>query len=85
MPATRRIADRVDFRAPAVVGLMIATLGTYLLRIITIGTTRERIVWYLTVYFIGYRTAKLSAISFRRPSLAIGSKNRRPDPYRIDR
>jgi EmrB/QacA subfamily drug resistance transporter len=53
MPLTGRIADRIGPRAPAVVGLMIATLGTYLLHTISIDTSREHIIWYLTVLYVG--------------------------------
>lgn len=53
MPVTGRIADRIGPRAPAVVGLTIATLGTYLLHTISIDTPREHIIWYLAVLYIG--------------------------------
>jgi MFS family permease len=53
MPVTGRIADRIGPRTPAVVGLIIATLGTYLLHTITIDTSREHIVWYLIVLYVG--------------------------------
>jgi EmrB/QacA subfamily drug resistance transporter len=53
MPVTGRIADRFGPRLPAVIGLAIATLGTYLLHTITIDTSREHIIWYLTVLYIG--------------------------------
>jgi EmrB/QacA subfamily drug resistance transporter len=53
MPVTGRIADRFGPRPPAVIGLTIATLGTYLLHTITIDTSREHIIWYLTVLYIG--------------------------------
>lgn len=53
MPVTGRIADRFGPRPPAVIGLAIATLGTYLLHTITVDTSREHIIWYLTVLYVG--------------------------------
>lgn len=63
MPVTGRIADRIGPRAPAVVGLIIATLGTYLLHTITIDTSREHIIWYLTVLYIGVGTGLMPITS----------------------
>jgi EmrB/QacA subfamily drug resistance transporter len=53
MPITGRIADRVGARPPAVVGLMLATLGSYLLHTITVDTSRGHIIWYLVVLYVG--------------------------------
>jgi predicted MFS family arabinose efflux permease len=53
MPVTGRIVDYVGPRAPAVVGLMIMTWGTYLMHRITIDTPREQIIWYLIVFYVG--------------------------------
>jgi len=53
MPITGRVADRIGPRVPAVVGLTIATLGTYLLHTINVDTPREHVVWYLIVQYIG--------------------------------
>lgn len=53
MLITGRIADRVGARPPAVVGLVIATWGSYLLYTITVDTPREHIIWYLVVFYVG--------------------------------
>jgi EmrB/QacA subfamily drug resistance transporter len=53
MPLTGRISDRIGPRIPAVIGLAIATIGTYLLHTINLDTSRERIIWFLVVLYTG--------------------------------
>jgi EmrB/QacA subfamily drug resistance transporter len=52
-PITGRIYDRVGPRWPAVIGLAVMTGGSYLLHAITADTSREHIMWLLTVQGAG--------------------------------
>jgi EmrB/QacA subfamily drug resistance transporter len=53
MPISGQIYDRIGPRWPAVIGLMVAAIGTYLLSTITLYTPREDIIWFLVVYYAG--------------------------------
>ncbi|MGH3697588.1 MAG: DHA2 family efflux MFS transporter permease subunit [Pseudonocardiaceae bacterium] len=54
MPIAGRIYDRFGPRAPVVIGLTIAAVGTYLLHTITIDTPRAHIMWLLGVQAFGF-------------------------------
>ncbi|MGH3852711.1 MAG: DHA2 family efflux MFS transporter permease subunit [Pseudonocardiaceae bacterium] len=53
MPIAGRVYDRFGPRWPAAIGLSIVTVGVYLLHSLTLGTTREHVMWLLVVLGIG--------------------------------
>jgi EmrB/QacA subfamily drug resistance transporter len=63
MPLTGRIADRIGPRVPAVIGLTIVTIGTYLLHTITVDTPREHIIWFLTLLYTGLGIGMMPIVS----------------------
>lgn len=63
MPLIGRLTDRIGPRVPAVTGLLIATLGTYLLHTITVDTSRERIILYLIVLYTGLGVGMMPIMS----------------------
>ncbi|MGI5132607.1 MDR family MFS transporter [Pseudonocardia sp. CA-107938] len=59
MPIAGLLYDKIGPRWPAVVGLMITALGTYLLHDITIDTSRSTIVWLLVLRAVGLGLAMM--------------------------
>jgi EmrB/QacA subfamily drug resistance transporter len=53
MPIAGMVYDRIGPRAPTVIGLTLAAIGTYMLRTITLDTTREHIMWLLMLQYGG--------------------------------
>ena len=53
MPIAGRIYDRIGPRWPAAIGLTIVTASTYLLHMITLDTSREHVMWLMTMLGIG--------------------------------
>lgn len=59
MPIAGRLYDRVGPRLPAVAGLSLVALGTYLLHDLTPDTPREHIVWLLVTRAVGMGLAMM--------------------------
>jgi EmrB/QacA subfamily drug resistance transporter len=53
MPIAGQVYDRIGPRWPTAIGLTIAAVGTYLMHTITLDTSREQIMWMLTVQYTG--------------------------------
>src|SRR5690606_6097445 len=53
MPIAGRLYDRLGPRLPAVVGLAIVAVGTYLMTDLTVDTPREHIMWLLVLRGVG--------------------------------
>lgn len=59
MPIAGRLYDRLGPRLPAVVGLAIVAVGTYLMTDLTVDTPREHIMWLLVLRGIGMGLAMM--------------------------
>ena len=59
MPIAGRVYDRIGPRWPAVVGLTLVSISTYLLHTITIDTTRAHIMWVLVLQGAGLGMAMM--------------------------
>jgi EmrB/QacA subfamily drug resistance transporter len=59
MPISGRLYDRIGPRWPAVIGLLIVTLGTYQLHQITLDTSRAEIMWLLGFRAVGLGLAMM--------------------------
>lgn len=59
MPVAGLLYDKIGPRWPAVIGLVITALGTYLLHDITVDTSRSTIVWLLVLRAVGLGLAMM--------------------------
>jgi EmrB/QacA subfamily drug resistance transporter len=59
MPIAGRVYDRIGPRWPAVIGLTLVSVSTYLLHTITIDTTRAHIMWILVLQGAGLGMAMM--------------------------
>ena len=59
MPISGRLYDRIGPRWPAVIGLLIVTVGTYQMHHITLDTSRTEIMWMLAFRAVGLGLAMM--------------------------
>jgi EmrB/QacA subfamily drug resistance transporter len=59
MPVAGRLYDRIGPRWPAVIGLAIVAVGTYMMRSTTLDTTHEHLMWLLAFRAVGMGLAMM--------------------------
>jgi MFS family permease len=63
MPIAGQVYDRIGPRWPTVIGLTITAASTYAMSAITIDTSREQIIWWMTLQGIGLGAAMMPIIT----------------------